>query len=126
MLLVKTSKTILIIALTIVGVVIIAAVGLVASSEYVNRKSKRELTQLVSELRPGTSFAVVKSRLGEPSQIYTNAEEVEIFGTTKDKSITTNCLLFKFFMRRSIPFRWILIYTDRNTNAVVYAAWQDM
>ena len=49
-----------------------------------------------------------------------------MFGTTKDKSITTNTLLFKFFMRKSIPFRWVLIYTDRNTNAVVYADWQDM
>jgi hypothetical protein len=126
MLVMKTSKTILIIVLTIVGVVIMAGVGLIASGEYLNRKSKRELTQLVSELGPGTSFAVVKSRLGEPSQIYTNSEEIKMFGTTKDKSITTNCLLYKFFMRRSIPFRWILIYTDRNTNAVVYADWQDM
>jgi hypothetical protein len=126
MLVMKTSKTILIIVLTIVGVVIMAGVGLIASGEYLNRKSKRELTQLVSELGLGTSFAVVKSRLGEPSQIYTNSEEIKMFGTTKDKSITTNCLLYKFFMRRSIPFRWILIYTDRNTNAVVYADWQDM
>ena len=122
----KTSKIILIIALTIIGVIIMTAFGLIASSEYLNRKSKRELTQLVSELGPGTSFTVVKSRLGEPSQIYTNSEEIEGFGTTKDKSVTTNCLLFKFFIRRSIPFRWVLIYTDRNTNAVVYAAWQDM
>jgi len=81
---------------------------------------------MASELGPGTSFAIVKSRLGQPSQVYTNSEDVEMFGTTKDKSITTNTLLFKFFMRKSIPFRWVLIYTDRNTNAVVYADWQDM
>jgi hypothetical protein len=124
-LVVKTSKAILIIVLTTVGVVILAAVGLIASSEYLNRKSKRELTQLVSELGPGTSFAVVKSRLGEPSQVYTNSEAIEAFGTTKDKSITTNCLLHKFFYR-GIPYRWFLIYTDRDTNAVVYADWQDM
>jgi hypothetical protein len=122
----KTSKTILIIVLAIVGVVIVAAAGLIVSAEYLNRKSKSEFTQVVSELGPGTSFTTVKSRLGEPSQIYTSSGDVEIFGTTKDKSITTNCLLFKFFMRRSIPFRWVLIYTDRNTNAVVYAARQDM
>ena len=126
MLITKTSKTILTMATVVVGVVVLAAVGLIASSEYLNRKSKRDLTQLVAELGPGTSFAVVKSRLGEPSQIYTNSEEIAMFGTTKDESITTNCLLFKFFMRRSIPFRWVLIYTDRNTNAVVYANWQDM
>ena len=121
----KTLKTILIVVLTIVGVVIVAAVGLIAFSEYLNHKSKHELTQLVSELKPGTSFTVVKSRLGEPSQIFTNSGEIEMFGTTKDKSITTNCLLYKF-MSKSVPFRWVLIYTDRNTNAVVYSSWQDM
>jgi flagellar basal body-associated protein FliL len=121
----KASKATLIIVLTIVGVVFVAAVGIIASSEYLNRKSKRELTQLVSELGPGTSFTVVKSRLGEPSQVYTNFEELEVFGTTKDASITTNCLLHKFF-HRGIPHRWLLIYTDRNTNAVIYADWQDM
>ena len=122
----KTLKTILIISSTVVGVVIMAAAGLIATSEYLNHKSKRELTHLVSELKPGTSFTVVTSRLGEPSQIYSNPQEIEAFGTIKDKSVTTNSLLFKFFTHRSIPIRWILIYTDRNTNAVVYADWQDM
>jgi hypothetical protein len=122
----KTFRTILIIVLMMVVVVIIAAGGLIFSSEYLNHKSKRELTQLVSKLKPGTPFSDVTSCLGEPSQIYTNSEEIEAFGTTKDKRITTNCLMYKFFMRKSIPFRWVLIYTDRSTNAVIYADWQDM
>jgi len=123
---VKTQKAILVVVLVMTGILFLAAIGLVVSAEYLNRKSKHELTQMASELGPGTSFAIVKSRLGQPSQVYTNSEDVEMFGTTKDKSITTNTLLFKFFMRKSIPFRWVLIYTDRNTNAVVYADWQDM
>ncbi|HTY88244.1 MAG TPA: hypothetical protein VMB80_12325 [Candidatus Acidoferrum sp.] len=122
----KTQKAILVVVLVMTGILFLAAIGLVVSAEYLNRKSKHELTQMASELGPGTSFAIVKSRLGQPSQVYTNSEDVEMFGTTKDKSITTNTLLFKFFMRKSIPFRWVLIYTDRNTNAVVYADWQDM
>jgi hypothetical protein len=123
----KTTKIILSIVLAIVGVVLIAAVGIIVSSEYLNHKSKRELTQLVSELKPGTSFANVKLRLGEPSpsQIFTNAEELEMWGTTKDKAVTTNCLLYKF-MHRGIPYRWVLIYADRNSNVVVFADWQDM
>ncbi|MCU0785850.1 MAG: hypothetical protein MUF81_17765 [Verrucomicrobia bacterium] len=121
----KKLKPIAIILSVIIGMVAIGAVGLIVSSEYLNHRSKRKLTQLVSELKPGTSFGVVKLRLGEPSQTFTNSEELEMWGTTKDKAITTDCLLFKF-MHRGIPYRWVLIYTDRNTNAVVYADWQDM
>ena len=121
----KTLKTMLIILLVIISVGVLAAVALIVSSNYLNQKSKRAIVQLVAELKPGTSFATVKSRLGEPSQTFTNSEDLEIWGTTKDKAITTNCLLHKF-MHRGIPYRWVLIYTDRNTNAVVYASWQDM
>jgi len=120
-------KLILVILAVTIGIVAIGAAGLIVSSNYLNQKSKRGIMQLVSELKPGTAFGAVKLRLGEPSQsqIFTNAEELEIWGTTKDKAITTNCLLFRF-MHRGIPHRWVLIYTDRNTNAVVYADWQDM
>jgi len=121
----KALKTMLIILLVIIGVGVLATVALIVSVNYLNQKSKQAIVQLVSELKPGTSFATVKLRLGEPSQIFTNSEDLEIWGTTKDKTITTNCLLHKF-MHRGIPYRWVLIYTDRNTNAVVYASWQDM
>lgn len=121
----KKLKPVLVAVLVIIGVSVFGVVGLIVSSNYLRQKSKRAIVRLVSELKPGTSFADVKLRLGETAQVFTNSEELEIWGTTKDKTITTNCLLFKF-VNRGIPYRWVLIYTDRNTNAVVYSDWQDM
>jgi hypothetical protein len=121
----KKLKPILITLSVIIGVVVLGTIGLIVSINYLNQKSKRAIAGLVSELKPGTSFAKVKLRLGEPSQVFTNSEVIEISGTTKDEAITTNCFLFKF-LHQGIPYRWVLIYTDRNTNAVVYADWQGM
>jgi hypothetical protein len=88
-------------------------------------RSRHQIAQLVSEIQLGASFPAVASRLGPESQTLTNSEYIESYGTTKDASIVTNSTLH-LFVYKAIPWRWICIYTDRDSQKVIYASWRDM
>jgi hypothetical protein len=114
----KVSVAIVLLAVLIVG-------GLMVTIDVLHAKSRRQMTQLVSEIRPGMSFHSVTSRLGPESQTLTNAVEIESYGTTTDPSVVTNSVLHLFVHRAFIFYR-ICVYTDRDSQNVIYASWKDM
>jgi hypothetical protein len=119
---VKTPAKILV---TLAVIAILGVVAVMVTINHIHQKSRRQITQLVSEIQPGMSFSGVTSRLGQVSQVFTNPAEIQTWGTTKENRIVTNSTLHMFF-HDAIPFRWICIYTDRNSQTVTYASWKDM
>ena len=116
------------IAFKIFGVLALLAIIGVATvmivMDRMHAKSRRQITQIVSEIRPGMPFHAVASRLGRANETLTNSADIAVRGTTKDDKIVTNTVL-NLFVHNAIPFRWICVYTDRDSN-VVYASWKDM
>lgn len=109
--------------LALVGALLIAAfIGVV---ELQSRQSLRELKQLVVEFAPGTPFTHVVQRLGSPAQTHRAAQDMAVFGTRTDASLLTNSVLH-MFIHRGPPYRWVLIYTDRESQRIVHANWKDM
>jgi hypothetical protein len=110
---------------TLVVIAILGIVAVMVAVNHMHKKSRRQITQLVSEIQPGMSFSNVTSRLGKVSQVYTNAGDIQTWGTTKEDLIVTNSTLH-MFVHDAVPFRWICIYTDRNSQTVTHASWKDM
>lgn len=102
---------------------------LVAVIEVVRYRSQKEVLSIVAQLAPGTPFSVAVQRLGRPKQIYTNDKEiiswVERVGAHVEPGLATNSILH-VFVHRGPPFRYILVYTDRESQRVVYADWCHM
>ncbi len=89
----KIGKALIAVSLTIIGVILLGTFALITTVNQAHEKSKREIVKLVSEFKPGVSFEAVKIHLGKPSQVFTNAHDIEIMGTTHDKSIPSNSVL---------------------------------
>jgi hypothetical protein len=113
----------------IFGAVVLGGVMLVVAFiviiEVQSRRSLRQLQQVVAQLAPPTAFTTVLQRLGNPNQSHTNADVIALYGTRKDESFITNTVLH-MFSHRGPPYRWILIYTDRESERVLYADWHHM
>jgi len=110
----------------LVAIVVVSAVavgGLVATISALHAKSRREITKVVSEIRPGTSFTDIAAQLGRESQTLSNAAEIRAYGETP--GVATN-LVLHLFIHGDIPPRWICIYTDCDSRNVFYATWRDM
>lgn len=118
----KTLAKVLI-AIAVLTVLVVG--GFMATISAMHAKSRREITQLVSQIRPGTAFSSVAARLGPEWQTLTNVAEIESYGTTKDQRIVTNSALH-MFVHGTIQPLWVCIYTDRGSQTVLYASWKDM
>ena len=106
-------------------IVSLGVVAIIVTVNHMHEKSRRQITQLVSEIQPGMSFSSVTSRLGQVSRVFTNTTEIQTWGTIMEDRIVTNSTLH-MFVHDAIPLRWICIYTDRNSQTVTYASWKDM
>ncbi len=109
--------------------VVICIISLVAAVEFVSHRSQREVVSTVSQLTPGTSFSAAVQLLGQPTQTFTNGEEVvfwvEKVGARVEPGVAKNSVLHTF-VHDGPPFRYILVYTDRESQRIVYADWCDM
>ena len=108
---------------------VLVVVGLIAIIEYLHRRSQREVVAIVSQLAPGVPFSMAVQRLGRPTQMFTNADEivwwVEKNGSRVEASVATNSFLHTF-VHRGPPFRFVLVYSDRESQKVVHANWCGM
>ena len=109
--------------------VLLCVFGLIAVIEFVTHRSQREVVSTVSQLTPGTPFSAAVQRLGQPTQVFTNADEIvawaERVGAHVEPRVATNSVLHTF-VHHGPPFRYVLIYTDRESQRVVYADWCHM
>ena len=109
--------------------VVLGVICLIAVVEFVRHRSQREVVSTVSQLTPGTPFSSAVQRLGQPTQTFTNGEEIiswiERVGARVEPRVATNSVLHTF-VHHGPPFRYILVYTDRESQRVVYADWCHM
>lgn len=96
---------------------------------YLDRSSEQAVIRIVGELGPGTPFSEVTRRLGVPSRSDTNVQEivqwVERLGARADLRFATNSNLHTF-VHRGPPYRFVLVFTDRESNSVSHATWRGM
>jgi multidrug efflux pump subunit AcrB len=109
--------------------VVLGVIGFIAVVEFVTHRSQREVVSIVSQLAPGTAFSAAEERLGQPKQKFTNREEIESWvervGARIDSSVAANSVLHTF-VHHGPPSRYILVYTDREAQSIVYADWCHM
>jgi len=93
--------------------------------EFQSRRSERQVAAIVSELVPGTPFSIGVSRLGSPSRKLTNTDEIRVFSPEAPPGVGDDAPLY-LFVHCGPPFRWVLIYTDRDSQVIRHAKWQSM
>lgn len=110
-------------------IVLLCVLALIAVVEFIRHRSQREVVSAVSQLTPGTPFSAAVQRLGQPEQTFTNSEEIVTWikgvGAHVEPRVATNSVLHTF-VHHGPPFRYILVYTDRELQRVVYADWCHM
>ena len=109
----------------LVTLVLLCVIGIIGAIEYWSARSARELGQIVAQLPPGTAFTAVTNRLGQAMRTITVEDQIRVFGTSSEASLITNSILH-MFAHRGPPYRWILVYTDRQSQRVLYADSKDM
>ena len=114
----KALIVVVVLALLLIG-------GFMGTISFLHARSRHQISQLVAEIRPGTPFSSVLSRLGRESLTLTNASEMESYVTTGQSHTLTNATLH-LFVHNAIPMRWICVYTDHESHSVLYASWKDM
>ena len=106
-------------------IAVIAVMALILAVEIQSRRSLRDLEKTMAQFTPGTPFHAVTNQLGSPVRSHTDVQEMMVFGSRKDESFVTNSTLH-LFMHRGRPYRWILLYTDKNLQTVRHAGWRHM
>ncbi|MDB6030518.1 MAG: hypothetical protein JWM16_856 [Verrucomicrobiales bacterium] len=109
----------------IFSLVLLGVVGVIVFVEVQASRSKQEIATLAAQFAPGTSFAAVVNRLGPPTRTVTTQEELKALGPRKDLAFIKDSTLH-MFMRPGPPYRWLLVYTDRQSRKVSYVTWKDM
>jgi hypothetical protein len=109
----------------IFAMVVLAVAGVVTFMEVQAGRSKQEISALAAQFAPGTSFAAVVNRLGPPTRTLTTLEELKALGPRKEIAFLKDSTLH-MFMRPGPPYRWLLVYTDRDSRKVAYTTWKDM
>lgn len=104
----------------LVALVVLCVVGLITVIEFMHARSAREVRQIVAQITPGTSFSDVATRLGRATKTFTSEDEIRVLGTSHEESIITNSVLY-VFNHVGPPIRWIVVYTDRQSQRVLYA-----
>ena len=105
--------------------VFLCFVAILVLSEVMRARASREVQGIVAQLTPGLPFSAVTNRLGEAVQTFTTEEEIRVFGTLQEPGIITNSILHAFG-HVGPPYRWILVYTDRQSQKVLYAGCKDL
>jgi hypothetical protein len=111
-------------AVGVAGIVLLGLL-LIVVIEVQTKRSQKQVEELVARFPPETPFTTVVQQLGSATQTFTNAEDIVVMGSRKEESFAANKVLH-MFSHRGTPFRWILIYTDKDSERVVYAAWSHM
>ena len=109
----------------LVAVVVVLAALLVGGIEFMSWRASRDVKRIVAGLPRGTPYAEVVAKLGKPSVSYSKPEEVAHYATQKDPQSVESVVLHKF-AHRGPPYVWVLVYTDRESKAVLHADWVRM
>lgn len=110
------------------AVVVAAFLVLVGASEIHTSRTQRQVEALVRDLAPGTPFQVAVDRLGPPQQVIVDRGEMAHFskfnGPSGGRSIAGEKL--HVFFHKSVPFRWVLVFTDDASQTIRQASWESM
>ncbi len=101
----------------------------IAGIELMTRNSQREVAALVQELSPGTPFSMAVQRLGQPKQVIGDADEIIFWsgklGVNIDKKVSTESRLY-IFVHEGPPFRYVVVYTDVDSEKILHTDWCHM
>jgi hypothetical protein len=101
---------------------VVAFIGVIS---FLSWRSERQLNTIVLELTPGTPLSAAVTRLGEPTQTITTANEMHVFDRTGTHSANPDTTLY-LFVHRGPPDRWVLVFTDSSSETIRHAEWQHM
>jgi lysophospholipase L1-like esterase len=105
---------------------VLCVAGFIAMVEFQSHRSQRDVVATIAELSPGTPFSTAMQRLGQPTQTFTNGEQIVSWlasvAPRADARLVTN-LVLHVFVHQGPPYRYVLVYTDRESKGVVQTDW---
>jgi hypothetical protein len=118
--------------LKIVGIVVILAILCVAAVigyvEYSRLRDQRALNALVAALPLGTPFSVATERLGQPTKVIADPEELSAYRSYWGKKDIPGPKLnsFVYHHRPMGPLYWVWVFTDAESKTIQRAEWSGM
>ncbi|HWB06943.1 MAG TPA: hypothetical protein VG796_28220 [Verrucomicrobiales bacterium] len=96
---------------------------------FLDRRAERQVIAIVAELSPGTSYSVAVQRLGQPVETHKDGDQIEDWvrhvGSHVEPEIAHSSVLH-VFTHSGPAYRYVLVFTDRESQKVVYANWCSM
>ncbi len=109
----------------VIAGLVIAIFLFIVTIHYFRESSKIEITRVVSDIPPGTQLSSAIAKLGKPNQVYEDEASIKNHSSGKNTEFYSDCNLY-MFVHDAVPYRWILIYTDKDSIRVKRADWVDM
>lgn len=113
------------IAAAVVLAVIFGVVGFIGSIQFLYWRSERKVAAMLSALVPGIPFSEAVTRFGQPTRTITDFEEMRAFNGREQPGAAPESVLY-LFVHRGLPYRWVLVFTDRAGQTIRHAEWQSM
>jgi hypothetical protein len=104
---------------------LIAIFLFIVTIHYFRESSQIEITRIVSEIPPRTLLSSAIAKLGKPNQVYEDEPSIKHYSFGKNTEFYSDCNLY-MFVHDAVPYRWILIYTDKDSIRVKRSDWVDM
>lgn len=108
----------------------VALLGLIGclclfSMDYLQTRSEARLAVFLARFGPGTPLSDYIAELGEPTHHFTGADEMKSWGPSTDETLLRTTELYYFWFS-GVPYRYVVVYVDRNTRRSVWVTWEGM
>jgi hypothetical protein len=116
----------------IVGTLILVAVlcmaAVIGYVEYSGWRDQRDLNALVAALPPGTPFSVATERLGQPTRVIADPQELSAYRSNWGKKDIPGPKMnfFVYHHHRLGALYWIWVFTDAESKTIQRAEWSGM
>jgi len=105
---------------------IIVAIGLaVFAMDYLQTRSEARLAVILARLGPGTPLDDYVAEFGETSYHFTTLDEMKSWGPSTDESLLAKTELY-YFWYSGVPYRFVVVYVDKDTRRSVLVTWKGM
>jgi hypothetical protein len=115
------------------GRLIVALVGLFIAigclglfmSDYLQTRSEARLAVILARLVPGTPLSSYVKEFGDPTHHFVDVPTMKSWGPSTDDALLSKTELYYFWFS-GVPFRYIVVYVDKNNARSVLVTWTSM
>jgi hypothetical protein len=94
-------------------------------SDYLRTRSEARLAVILARLGPGTPLSSYVREFGEPTHHFVDVCTMKSWGPSTDDALLLKTELYYFWFS-GVPFRYIVVYMDKDNKRSALVTWTNM